>query len=140
MPPPSAALDAGDGWLLHLGQYAQHLGQGAGVVEVVVEAVVGGALHPVEVGPGREALAAAGEDDDANVDILIECDTGGGDFGDEGFVEGIVAVGAVHPERGDRSAEFYLEGLEGHVGCLLNRYFCLIGVGVPPRKAEPQRQ
>jgi hypothetical protein len=108
------ALDTGDGRFLHLGQRAQHSGQGAGVVQVVVEAVVGGALHPVEVGAGREAFSSSGEDDDADVVVFVEGDAGGGEFGDQDFVEGVVEVGAVHPDRGDRAGEFDLQCLEGH--------------------------
>ena len=94
MPPPSAAP-----WIRAM---------------VVVQAVVGGALHPVEVGAGREAFSSSGEDDDADVIVFVEGDAGGGEFGDEDFVEGVVEIGAVHPDRGDRAGEFDLQCLEGH--------------------------
>ena len=56
----------------------------------------GGALHPVEVGAGREAFSSSGEDDDADVIVFVEGDAGGGEFGDEDFVEGVVAVSYTH--------------------------------------------
>jgi hypothetical protein len=89
--------------------------------------VVGGALHPVEVGAGREAFSSSGEDDDADVVIFIEGDAGGGEFGDQDFVKGVVAVGAVHPDRGDRAGEFDLQGLKGHG--FVSEEFLFIGLG-----------
>ncbi len=106
------ALHAGDGRLLHHRQRAQHVRQRAGVVLVVGDAVVGGALHPVEVGAGREAAAAAGEDDDADVLVAVEGDAGGRQLEDQVFVEGVVQFRPVHPDRRDRAVQFDFEGHE----------------------------
>jgi len=47
-----------------------------------------------------------------NRGILVEGDAGGGQFGDQGFVEGIVPIGAIHPDRRDPvgSFDFYSPG------------------------------
>ena len=79
--------------------------------QVLVDAVVGGALHPVEVGAGAEALAAPGEHDDAHLVVVgIEGDAGGGQFGDQRVVEGIVPLGTVHPDRRDRGRSVRFRG------------------------------
>ena len=45
--------------------------------------------------------AQTGEDDDADVLVIVEGDAGGGELGDQDFVEGIVHVWTVHPDCGD---------------------------------------
>ena len=76
------------------------------------------------VGAGAEGLAAAADDDRAQVGRLGgEALEGGGEFGDEDAVEGVAHIGPVEPDAGDRAGAFDAERL-GHgrrVSCVLGR-------------------
>ena len=104
------ALDPGDGGLLQVGQGAQHGRQRPGVGEVFFHGVAGGPLHPGQVGAGGEALDAAGEDHDAHAVVGIQGLAGRGEIGDEGFIEGVVDLRAVHPQGGDGAIAGDFEG------------------------------
>ena len=104
-------LHAGDGRLFHLGQHAQHAGQGAGVAQVVVHTVLRGALHPVQVSARRKTLAATGQHDHAHAVVGIQRFACGREFCDQGFVKGVVHIGAVHPHGGNAVFDLDFKGL-----------------------------
>ena len=80
--------------------------------------------------PAEKLFPSSRQNDDADVGILVKGDAGCGEFGDQGFVEGVMQVGPVHPDRGDRAGEFDFQGLEGHLGLspadLLVFYGCVL--------------
>src|SRR5207302_8272632 len=71
--------------------------------------------HPVQVRAGRKTLAAPAEHDDAYSSVVVRSPERIVQFGNQRLVEGIVAVGPVHPDRRDAVADPDLEALIVHV-------------------------
>ena len=99
----SRAMYPCDGRLAQFGEGAQHGRQPAGVFDVVRDRCLTGCFHPIQIGAGGEAFAATRQNHHPYRVVGVECAAGGGKIGDQLGIEGVVQLGAVHPQGGDRS-------------------------------------
>ena len=84
----------------------QHLGERARVGVVLLPGEVAGLAHEGEVGAGAERLAAAAEDDRADVGVAGERAERRRQLADERAVDGVAHLGAVEPDAGHRPVAF----------------------------------
>ena len=102
-PPPSAAPLTMAITASGTRRGAQHQLERARVGAVALLVVGRGALHPVEVGAGREALAGAGQHDGAHGGVLAQRLEGVRQVRDQRLVERVVELRPVQGDPGDRA-------------------------------------
>jgi len=96
-------VDAGDGRLGQFVEGAHQPRQRQRVLAVVRLAGLGHAAHPVEVGAGRERGAFAFDHHHPHARVGAGGLQGAGQGGDQDRVEGVVQLGAVQAQAGDRT-------------------------------------
>ena len=105
----------GQGGHFQLGQVVHQLGQVAGVVEVGVVVELGRLLHPGQIGPGAEMLAAPAQHQKAQGRVGLYGFQSQDQLADHLGIEGVVLLLAAQPQGGKApGVGVQFEGVEIH--------------------------
>ena len=118
--PRSAAerrtVDPRDGGLGHAIDRAEHARERARVLTIRFRIEVERAAHPRDVGAAAERAPRAAQDDRADARIASEVDERGGEFGDEGRIEGVAHLGSMQRDARDVTVAVHAEADGVHPG------------------------